>query len=287
MLNQPNMYGFPRVTPALKALLIANGVVFFLQSVALYWFQSQVFLNLFALSGANVSKGFVWTLVSYSFLHANVWHLLLNMLLLYFMGSIVEEVEGSKRFLYVYFLGTTIGGLLWLLFHSAMPHQLMGASAASLGLLIYFCLYQPDRPITLLLFFVIPVTLKPRWVMWAVIALDLFGFLFQEMGQGSSFANSAHLGGMLAGFICYRVFQGDSTVSFGGIGAGASANWIKRKTSKVFSKTTFRINMGAKAKEDLSQEVDRILDKINDHGFGALSEEEKRILDQARDNLKK
>lgn len=287
--DRPYMNSLPRATPMLKYILMANMVVFVLQGIVFFWVGSNAMTEVFALSGEAVSKGYVWTLLSYSLLHGNIWHLLLNMLLVYFMGSIVEEVEGPKRFLYIYCCATVLGGLFWLAFHHAYPHHLIGASAASLGLLIYFCFYQPDRPITLLLFFVLPITLKPKWVAWAVLAMDLFGFCFQELRQEAYFANSAHLGGMLAGFLCYRIFQGAGNVSLKGWADGSEgpAHWIKRKTSKVFSKATFSVNISPQSKEDISAEVDRILDKINDKGFGALSDAEKKMLDRAKDDLKR
>ena len=91
---------------------------------------------------------------------------------------------------------------------------LSGSTCVVLSLLTFFCFSNPDRPITLLLLFVLPVTLKPKYILMGVLGLELFGFLFWELrGLPGGATYSSHLGGMLAGAFVYwfilsgRVFQ--------------------------------------------------------------------------------
>ena len=96
--------------------------------------------------------------------------------------------------------------------------RLFGGSIGSCSRsLSYFCLRKPDQPITFLLFFVLPVTLRPKIILLAVLGYEVYYFISSELihSQISNVAHSAHLGGMLAGAFCfYKVKRGNGFPSF-------------------------------------------------------------------------
>jgi hypothetical protein len=156
-------------------------------------------------------------------------------------------------------------------------------------LLVLFACVYPNQEVTFLLFFVLPVTMKPKYLAIGCVALDLFGCVFYEvMGNASpvGFAHSAHLGGMAAGWLYFRFVHSPPAW---GVRAGSRASielpqWMKRSAPAGSApRPAYRVNLGNR--EDLRAELDRILDKINSQGFGALTPDEKRLLDEAKDSL--
>jgi len=278
----------PPKTSVLVWLMVAIVAGFLLQTIFLRWFDAgQGFTNLFALTIAGIKSGKVWTLVTYSFLHspANLLHIVGNLLGLYFLGRELLPIMGDRGFLTFYGAAVVTGGLLWSAANWANGGLVVGASAGITGLLVIFASLYPNRPVTFLLFFIIPVTLKPKYVALGLLGLDLFGFIFYEvMGAVGpfGFAHSAHLGGMAAGWIYFRyVHQG--TWSFSKAKETIELpTWAKKKTATNLS-PKYKVNVGTKI--DLKEEVDRILDKINSQGFGSLTDEEKRVLDSAKDTM--
>jgi hypothetical protein len=153
------------------------------------------------------------------------------------------------------------------------------------GLFVVFACFYPNQPVTFLLFFILPVTLKPKYVAYFALSLDLAGCVFYEiMGVPSpfGFAHSAHLGGMAAGWIYYRYLH-EANWRFPSRRSDIELpRWLK-KQAKNPTPAAYQVNVSNPG--DLRAEVDRILDKINSQGFGALTTEEKRILDEAKDLL--
>jgi len=263
--------------------------VFLVQKVAQVWLNTEVVTEWFGLSARGLAAGRVWTLFTFGFLHdtSGIWHLLANALGLFFLGRMVLPELGARRFLLL-FLGSTIaGGLCWIGINFARGGVLVGASAGVLGMLIYFACTHPNERMTFLLFFVIPISILPKYLAMIIAGVELFGLLFAELPQGglsTSIAHSAHLGGMLAALILYRVWAGALRV----VPTGRSIElpqWMRKKRSNPEIGGTFRVNVSRG--RDLKQEVDRILDKINNSGFGSLTPDEKRTLDDARDTLGK
>lgn len=283
---------YPRqTTSALTWLISATIACFILQFVIARPFSAPGLLeNLLGLSVANIKAGKVWTLVTYSLLHDtnNILHIIANLLGLYFLGRVLQPVLGSKRFLWLYASAVLGGGLFWLATHWYIGGGLaIGASAGVMGLFIVFACFYPEQPITFLLFFIVPVTLKPKIVAFALLAMELMGFFFFEiMNSASPFgsvAHSAHLGGMAVGWIYYRYLH-NASWSWGSRRADIELpRWMKKRGAAAAA-TTVQVNV-APSRDDLRAEVDRILDKINSKGFGSLSADEKRLLDEAKDVL--
>lgn len=282
----PSRNGGVSVMTWLLSAIIAG---FVLQNVFLRWFNAGDFFNsYFALSPYAAASGKVWTLLTYGFLHdpRNLLHILANVLAIYFLGRELIPLLGNRRFVSVYLSAVATGGLLWLATNWQTQGLVVGASAAACGLLIIYAGFFPHRPITFLLFFILPVTLKPKHIAITLLLLDLAGFAFYEvLGAASPFgvAHSAHLGGMFAGWVYFRYLH-DRTWTF--IGARRQANASRRIVATDFP--TDEADDSAElptANRNLRAEVDRILDKINSEGFGALTPEEKRLLDSAKDLL--
>ncbi|MEM9227950.1 MAG: DUF6576 domain-containing protein, partial [Verrucomicrobiota bacterium] len=160
------------------------------------------------------------------------------------------------------------------------------------GLLVLYCLMHPNQPISLLLFFILPVTLMPKWILWGAVGINAVMFLFSELpsalgyaaASGGHVAWSAHLGGMLIAYL-YYLFR---------LNPERAASWLPRAQVKIEPPRWARrkqasaggkVNLNLSNRAALKKEVDRILDKINNDGFASLSEDEKTTLEKAKDLL--
>ncbi|GHC12634.1 rhomboid family intramembrane serine protease [Cerasicoccus arenae] len=269
---------------------------FVLQNVLGVWLGAGGFLfDWFALSIMGITQGKVWTLFTYSLMHADMMHFFFNMLVFFFIGRWLSRQLEPKKFLHLIIASAFLGSLVWLVVHAIFGGgAVIGMSAITVGMTIAACLLWPGETITLLLFFLIPVNIRARVLMWVVVGLQAAGFLFIELPQlmgrtlvmndpGSSF--SAHLGGALAGYLFYRLLQ-RPTPLFESVTKKVSVEapkWTKKRTPATSGK--FKVNLSSR--NEFSREVDRILDKINREGFQSLSPEEHKILDEAGDVLKK
>jgi membrane associated rhomboid family serine protease len=265
-------------------------LVFLAQSVEQVWLGGSTLVNSLALSMEGLQQGQIWRLISYALLHDGFWHLLGNILALLFIGLALERDIGARATGVVLALFAMAGGLAFTLVHASTGGVLVGASAIGIGLLALYCLNYPDRPITLLLFFVLPVTILPRYVLYFTLGINLFGFLFMEIAPGalSNVGYSAHLGGMLAAWGVSRwCLNSGAAVPARPMKVQPPA-WVKKKSvlpSGSASQPSYSVNLSSRSA--LQQEVDRILDKINTKGFGALTTAEKSTLDKAKDILGK
>lgn len=197
--------GFPTYSlpPAVKWLLIVNCVVFVLQQLTAGLFP----IDWFGLVPGLVRyRGFVWQLFTYMFLHGGIWHLVINMLMLWMFGMDLERDWGTRRFLRYYFVcgvGAGICALTAALAVASGPQDPMlalptiGASGAIFGLLLAFGVVYADRIILMMLLF--PMKAKYAVMIFGVIE---FYYVWQP-SRGVS--NVAHLGGMLFGYLFLKV----------------------------------------------------------------------------------
>jgi membrane associated rhomboid family serine protease len=226
-----------------------------------------------ALSAAGIRRGFVWQPVTYMFLHADIWHILINLLVLWFFGREVEYFIGPKSFVRLYFLGGLAGAALWLGFNFNTNEQVLGASAAVLACIVAFATLFPEREITLLLFFVIPVTLKAKYLALVAVAFDLVPLLTHRV---SNVAHLAHLGGALLGYVYIK-----------SLGYGAPPWWL-RISQRLRASRPVRQPPRAVSREDfIREQVDPILDKISREGMQSLTKRERKILESAKDLMQK
>jgi hypothetical protein len=193
---------------------------------------------------------------------------------------------GSARFIRLTVFSALLGGLTFILFHIGGPFAVVGASGIAMAFLTVFCLQKPFESITLFVFFLFPLELQRRYLLIGTLVLQLAFFGSELMGR-PAFAASAHLGGMLAGYLFHRKIVMDRPL-FGSFFASRRPMQrvgVERRRGARSSQPRYRVNIGNRV--DLRGEVDRILDKINSQGFGSLTPEEKRLLDKARDILSK
>jgi len=192
----------------------------------------SVLQNCFSLNWPLLSKGFLWQLCSYSFLHGSWLHLLLNMWACVVFGSVLERDYGARYFLKVFLAGGVAGALGWLAYTALLPslsflglltgwmpeslrellqagHALkgslagsscIGASAGVFALLGCFFALYPRREIYLLLFFVLPLKLRSTTLLWLLLVITLAEMVFVQ----SPIAGAAHLGGGAAGYLLGR-----------------------------------------------------------------------------------
>ncbi|MCC5022361.1 MAG: rhomboid family intramembrane serine protease [Candidatus Synoicihabitans palmerolidicus] len=201
-----------RQPSVLTWLICATIAGFILQNIFWKWLGArtgQSFDHLLALTIPGIKTGFIWTLLTYSLLHSmtSFLHVVFNLLWIFLLGRELLPLLGAKRFLWLYCGGVVLGGLTWLATNWVHSGALIGASAGVYALLMVFAAITPNRPITFLLFFGIPVTIKLKWLVIVLGGIDLLGSLFTEIPGHSGLggvAHSAHLGGLGAGWLFFR-----------------------------------------------------------------------------------
>ena len=179
------------VTVALAGVLVVVfGLEVFFQAT-----QRPELLARFALSGEGLARGYWWTIVTHVFLHANLLHLFVNVLGLWFVGPAVEFMFGRVRYLVIFLVSGVCGGLLQTAF-SVPSAELVGASGSVCGLLLAFTTAYPDLPLRALLFFVLPVNMKARTL---GLGLMVFSMVCATLHIFPQIGHLAHLGGAIAG----------------------------------------------------------------------------------------
>ena len=258
-MNRYSMGG-GMVPPAIKNLLLANLTLFILEYTQIGGF---IIYNL-GLSLDGVLHGKIWQLFTYMFLHdtGNIWHIGMNMFILWMFGKDLEWEWGSKEFLKFYFISGIGGGLIQVI---VAPNSLtIGASGAIYGIFAAYLALWPDRIV--LLNFLFPVKIK--YLIGFYIFLNLFGFV------GSNVAIAAHLGGFTVGFLYLKFwFLYYKVKSF--VRTNVAGSLKKNNTSMKYNK-------GAtdNKTEFYRKKIDELLDKINKVGYLNLTEEEKKLLDE-------
>jgi len=217
-----------------------------------------------------------WTPLTYMFMHDGIFHILFNMLWLYWFGQIFEEYLGKKRTLGLYLLGGFTGAALFILSFNTFPFfthanaayysSMVGASASVMAIMVATATLLPDYTISLI--FIGPVKLK--WLILAFIVIDFLGIVGPNAG-----GEIAHIGGGLMGYIYIKQVQrGNDWI-------GSMANMFKPKSKlKVVSKNPSKNSSDFPRQE----EIDLILDKISQSGYDSLNKQEKEILFRASNN---
>nr|WP_203558420.1 rhomboid family intramembrane serine protease [Bacteroides sp. 519] len=227
-----------------------------------------------------------WSLITYMFMHANIFHVLFNMLWLYWFGSIFMNIFSSKHLRGIYILGGICGGLLYILSYNIFPYfanvvhlsVMVGASASILAIVAAAAYREPNYPIRLLFFGAIPL----KYLAIVVVLSDLL-----LMTSGNAGGHIAHIGGALAGVgFAAGLNKGlDITAWINGTLDWFSSLFSKKqradrkrakmKVSKTSRDKDYDYNANKKAQSD---EIDRILDKLKRSGYNSLTAEEKKSL---------
>lgn len=206
-------FGPPIFPDVVKAIIVANCVVYLVQALGPAWFTGALALT----PRAVWEHGAVWQIATYMWLHApeSPLHLLFNMFGLWMFGSQVAGAWGTKRFLRFYLIcgvgaGVVIAGwpaLLELLGFDTSSYRLptLGASGAVYGVLLAFSLLWPDRTIMLLF---PPIPLKAIWFI-------PFLFFMEVISGPRNVSHVGHLGGVLVGFVALRMMGHGGRVGLG------------------------------------------------------------------------
>ncbi len=229
-----------------------------------------------------------WTLISYMFLHIEFFHILFNMLWLYWFGRIFLEFLNGRQLLTTYLIGGVAGGLMFVLFYNIFPvfesslslATALGASAAVMAIVTAISFYVPNYSIYLFLIGKVKII---------YIAIGLFVIDFFMIRSNNAGGHIAHIGGALYGFIYVLVLRRGMDFS------------------QIFGKLKFRNPFRSKYRESNSgqvnehgrplsdeeynirklkhqEKVDHILDKIAKSGYTSLTKEEKEFLFKSSNN---
>ncbi|MBX3462518.1 MAG: rhomboid family intramembrane serine protease [Planctomycetes bacterium] len=273
---------FPPLTPAVRSLLLVNCAVFVANAV-LFGRLSDVGGAWFACTWSGLSDGFglgALRLVTYQFTHSfrDPMHLAMNLLVLYFFGTMVEPRLGARGTLRLYLAGGLAGALLHLATaaaHGQSDVPLVGASGACYALLVFAACLAP-RAMVFLVF--VPV---PLWALAAfLVGLGAYStFVEFATGHAGQVAHGAHLGGAALGALAHH--RGWFAPSWRDEPA---TGWLARWRGRWRLSQQQRHQAAAAARE---HRLDAILAKVKREGIGALTAEERRFLDrqsqQARD----
>ncbi|SFH40467.1 rhomboid family intramembrane serine protease [Pedobacter insulae] len=232
------------------------------------WLTAQI-QEYFAFPATIASLPFrFYTIITYQFFHADFFHVLFNMLWLYWMGQIFLSFLKPRQFHFVYLGGGILGALTFLLlFHivpvfSVQQATIIGSSACVMAILVATATLVPDYNLQLMLL----GNVKLKYLVLAYIILDVIG-----TGGANAGGSIAHLGGALFGFSYIKLLQN---------GKDLSGIFVRKPKLKVVR------NSAPKKSEHIvnQKEIDAILDKISKAGYDQLSKEEKEILFRASKN---
>ena len=249
-------------------------------------FFINTFLFLFNLEEFSVLKFFdvspdineiiwkPWSIFTYAFFHADLWHLLGNMVILYISGSVVLNLFGKEKFIKTFVLGIVAGSLTYLVSYNIFPafnnlkSSMIGASAGVMSVFIFLTSYNPDFKIRLLIFDV-----KIIYIATVLLIIDVI-----QIPSGNSGGHLAHLGGAFIGFYYQnKISKGEDfakwiLIFYNFIFKGFNKN--KTKNYRAYRKKTNFNSINQK-------EIDTILDKISKSGYDSLSKKEKETLFKA------
>ncbi len=238
-------------TDAIKILVSVNFGIFLLQTIAR---TEGMFFPLFGLVPKLVwSEFMLWQPFTYLFFHGGIWHVLINMFVLWMFGSELERLWGKEHFLKFYFVTGVGAGLVTMIFGLNSMTPIVGASGAVYGVLLAYGLTYPNR--TVYLYGIIPIK-----SLWFVIGIGVIAFM-SSFDNVSQISHLTHLSGMVIGYLMLK-----RPVRFNDL-------WftIRKRTLE------YKIKHEAKKvsqHQAIEREIDGILDKINREGFENLTDEE-------------
>lgn len=225
------------------------------------WFSMPSNIDLFLLRP--------WSIISYGFLHGGFFHLVSNLIVLYFIGNLFIDYFTHKQLLSFYLSGTVFGGLLYLVSYAIFPAlqgtsaTLVGASAGVMAIFIGIATYIPNYEINFRF-----IGYVKLWKLAAFfIILDLI-----QIPSGNSGGHIAHIGGALFGFLYIQQVK-KTSISF----KNPFATFFNKRSTL---KTVYKSKKKSTKKEQQSnqEKIDAILDKISKSGYESLSQEEKNLL---------
>lgn len=227
-----------------------------------------------------------WSVLTYAFFHSGIIHLLMNMLMLFYVGRLFTTFFTQKQFLGIYILGAIFSGIVYIIGYAFLPAlmnvntNMVGASGAIMTVLIATVTYQPFMEVRLFGVWKLPL--------WQIAFLFLFIDMIQ-LPMNNTGGHIAHLAGALFGFIYIKLLVNGTDLSnivstvidfFVNLFQPSKKTPFKKvhvNPKKPFTKSTSKIVV----KDKSQQQIDEILDKISQSGYDALTAEEKEFLFKA------
>ncbi len=301
-ITQDIRAAFQQRDNALTKLLLINGAVFavliILKAIFFISQKNEVFLlimrQLELSANASVLMRHPWTVLTYAFVHSlnDPFHIVFNMLNLYWFGQVIREYLGNRRLVSLYILGALVGATFFWLSLNSLPvfqrlaengQTVVGASAAVTAIIVAAATLLPDY--TFMVILLGPVKIK--WIALVVVLISVAG-----LSGGNAGGQLAHLGGALLGFIFIKQMQAGRDM---GRPVQAIGRWLTRLTTRRPAlEVSYRTGgSGARGGSALAapkakvatgtapEEVDMILDKISRSGYESLSKDEKQKLFRA------
>lgn len=272
----------------LVKLIVINAVVFLIVSLGSFVMRmpAEYFSRWFVLSD-DLKTILIrpWTLITYGFLHFGFFHILFNMLWLYWFGQFVLTLFTGKRLLTIYLLGALFGGLLFVLSYNFFPvfddHRgyLIGASGAVTAIMVFIATYTPNTEFRIFTF-----NIKLWQIALVLFLLDLI----RIPTSGNAGGLMAHVGGGIFGYVyAIQLAKGNDIGKWFENFMDWIANLFKPRTKKPFKKVHRTQNSASNPpksradKSDYQKKVDTILDKISKSGYESLTKAEKDFLFKA------
>ncbi len=256
-------FAMPAMTPAVKLIVLINAVAF-LVTFAIFLAKTEAWLALRDVLGLSPAHWIQWApilpfwqLLSYGFLHdpSRLMHILMNMLFLYFLGTMLEATVGARRFLTLYLSAIVVAGAAMLV-TGLFQHDPLPTIGASGGVLAVVVAMAVLRPKTRVIFLIFPITLKTLAILY--VGLDVFGALMELKGQGGGVAHMAHLSGAAWGFLLAR------------------RGWIWQDPFQGLQRwQALRVE---EKERDSERRLDELLAKIHREGIQSLSVRERAFL---------
>lgn len=288
-MSQGSLVNQFKTADILTKVIVINALIFIVVTIAaaLLQISAGVLLQWFVLPedvGRFITQP--WSLITYGFLHAGFFHILFNMLWLYFFGRHVLNLFSERRFLTLYLLGTISGGVVYMISYNLFPAfsavngTLLGASAAVMAIMAFAATYSPNAPVR-----IFTINLK----LWHIAVFLIVWDLIQLPTLNNAGGLLAHLGGVLFGYVYARqLMQGNDIGKWFEKLMDGFVNLFKPKKKRPFktvhrNRTTQRPSQRSKKedKSDHQKKIDAILDKIGKSGYESLTKEEKDFLFKA------
>ena len=254
--------------PIHKYIILINVLVFLIpliMNTILYLLNIKTlsFFNFFDLHPQiNYLLKNIWTIMTYAFIHNDIYHIFWNMFILYFASEYFLNFFDEKKYIKTYFYGILFGGLFFVLSYNLFPvfkndfTTLIGSSAAVYSVLIFICSYFPNNKVNLILF-----NIELKYIGIIYILLSLVQIPVENPG-----GNIAHLGGALWGYLYAMSIYNNS---------------FNIDLKEIINKLKFS-NLN---KSENQKMIDSILDKISESGYESLTKKEKELLFKSKDQL--
>jgi membrane associated rhomboid family serine protease len=287
-----------QLTSGVRALIAISTAVMFVQFTALKYEDMAAWFGFDA--SALPSRG--WSALTYLFVHAGLWHAAGNMYALYLFGPRLEQMWGGgpKRFVWFYLL-CGLGGVVFDLVF-IRGGVLVGASAAVFGVMTAYVMQWPDDE--MFLFFVMPVRVRTL-----VVGLFAFNLVLGVLGTGDgvNVVYFAHIGGAITAYVYMRMAAsaGMDQVrqrvanlpdadeppraiprSLPRRERGDEVDDIVAKSKAIAAKRVTSLTPGARRREARAEELNRVLDKISQHGIESLTSDERKVLEEMSRRLR-